>query len=101
MFALDIHCHFVPKAFLDAARRPNSFQASLVQREDGREHLVCPGNFDHPLTADFHAADQMLADMDATQVQMAAISAAPPTLSYWADAGAAAELATAMNRSIA
>ena len=32
---------------------------------------------------------------------MAAISAAPPTLSYWAEAGAARELASAMNESIA
>lgn len=101
MFTLDVHCHFFPQAFLDAARGPNSFRASLARRADGREHLVCPGNFDHPLTPDFYAADQMLADMDRARIQMAAISAAPPTLSYWAEAGAARELASAMNESIA
>lgn len=101
MFTLDTHCHFFPQAFLDAARKPNSFRASLERRADGREHLVCPGNFDHPLTPDFYAAEQMLADMDSTDMQMAAISAAPPTLSYWAEAGVARELAAAMNESIA
>lgn len=101
MFSLDTHCHFFPQAFLDAARKPNSFRASLERRADGREHLVCPGNFDHPLTPDFYAAEQMLADMDKTGITMAAISSAPPTLSYWADAGAARELAAALNESIA
>lgn len=101
MFTLDTHCHFFPQAFLDAARRPNSLRAALETRADGREHLVCPGNFDHPLTPDFYAAEQMLADMDKTGMQMAAISAAPPTLSYWAEAAAARDLASAMNESIA
>ncbi|MEZ4662738.1 MAG: amidohydrolase family protein [Caldilineaceae bacterium] len=100
MFTFDIHCHFFPQAFLEAARRPNSFLATLEMRADGREHLTCPGNFDHPLTPDFYAAEQMLADMDRTGMKMAAISSAPPTLSYWADAGAARELASALNESI-
>lgn len=101
MPSLDVHCHFFPQAFLDAARKPNTFQASLERRADGREHLVCPGNFDHPLTPDFYAAEQMLADLDKAGIDMAAISSAPPTLSYWADPGAAHELASALNESIA
>ena len=76
MFTLDIHCHFFSQAFLDAARKPNSLRASLERRVDGQEHLVCPGNFDHPLTPDFYAAEQMLADMDKTGITMAAISSA-------------------------
>ncbi|MEM7128866.1 MAG: amidohydrolase family protein [Chloroflexota bacterium] len=101
MFSLDIHCHFFPQAFLDAARKPNTFQASLERRADGREHLVCPGNFDHPLTPDFYAAEQMLADMDKTDITMSALSSAPPTLSYWAEPAATRELASALNESIA
>ena len=101
MFSLDVHCHFFPKAFLDAARGPNTLQSKIERRADGQEHLVCPGNFDHPLTPDFYAAGQMLADMDSAQISMAAISSAPPTLSYWAEAGAAGELASRLNESIA
>lgn len=101
MPTLDIHCHFFPQAFLDAARRPNSLRARIELRDDGREHLVCAGNFDHPLTPDFYAADQMLADMDKTGIDLAAISSAPPTLSYWADAAAARALAPRLNESIA
>ncbi len=102
MLTFDIHCHFFPQAFLDVARQPgNSFQASIERRADGREHLVCAGNFDHPLTPDFYDAQRMIEDMDKVGMQMAAISSAPPTLSYWADPGAARELAPAINESIA
>jgi aminocarboxymuconate-semialdehyde decarboxylase len=102
MFSLDIHCHFFPQAFLDEARKPNNpFQATIQPGPDGRERLICAGSFDHPLTPDFYEADQMIQDMDARQVQMAAISAAPPTLSYWADAPSARSLAARMNDSIA
>lgn len=102
MFSLDIHCHFFPEAFLEEARRPdNPFQAAIRPGPEGEERLICAGNFDHPLTPDFYDADQMLADMDRRLVAMSAISAAPPTLSYWADAPAAVRIATRMNDSIA
>jgi aminocarboxymuconate-semialdehyde decarboxylase len=101
MPVLDIHCHFFPKAFLDEARRPNTLQAKIEWRADGQEHLVCAGNFDHPLTPDFYAAERMLADMDAAGIEMAAISSAPPTLSYWAEPAAARHLAPLLNDSIA
>ncbi|MEM7533065.1 MAG: amidohydrolase family protein [Chloroflexota bacterium] len=101
MFSLDVHCHFFPQAFLDAARKPNSLQASIELRDDGQEHLICAGNFDHPLTPDFYAAEQMIADMDRTGVTMSAITSAPPTLSYWAEPDAARELASRLNESIA
>lgn len=101
MATLDIHCHFFPQAFLDAARRPNSLRARIERRDDGREHLVCAGNFDHPLTPDFYAAAQMIADMDRTGIDLAAISSAPPTLSYWAEPEAARALAPKLNDSIA
>lgn len=101
MPTLDIHCHFFPQAFLDAARRPNSLRATIERRDDGREHLVCAGNFDHPLTPDFYAAEQMIADLDKTGLEMAAISSAPPTLSYWAEPEAARVLAPRLNDSIA
>jgi len=102
MFSFDIHCHFFPQAFLDEARKPdNPFRASLEPGPDGRERLICAGSFNHPLTPDFYEAERMIEDMDRRRVRMAAISAAPPTLSYWADAASARELAGRMNESIA
>src|SRR3954462_11000236 len=101
MAILDIHCHFFPQAFLDEARRPNTLQAKIERGEDGEEHLICAGNFDHPLTPDFYAVERMLADMDQAGIEMAAISSAPPTLSYWADPADARRLAPMLNNSIA
>ena len=101
MPTLDIHCHFFPQTFLDAARRPNSLRARIERRDDGREHLICPGNFDHPLIPSIHDAQQMIADMDETGIDLAAISSAPPTLSYWADPKDARDLVPKLNDSIA
>jgi aminocarboxymuconate-semialdehyde decarboxylase len=102
MFSLDIHCHFFPQAFLDEARKPgNPFKASIEADPAGRERLICAGSFNHPLTPDFYEVKRMIQDMDARQVRMAAISAAPPTLSYWADSASARDLTARMNESIA
>lgn len=102
MFTLDIHCHFFPQAFLDEARRlGNPFAASIELGSDGQERLICAGDFNHPLTPDFYDVERMLEDMDARHLHMAAISAAPPTLTYWADGSSAAGLASRMNDSIA
>lgn len=101
MFTLDIHCHFFPRAFLDMARQTNNpFHARIELGPEGEERLICAGDFNHPLTPDFYDAERMLRDMDARQVDMAAISAAPPTLAYWADASSATALAMQMNESI-
>ena len=102
MFALDIHCHFFPEAFLEEARKPdNPFKASLTPESDGRERLVCAGSFDHPLAPEFHDVERLVQDLDARKLSMAAISSAPPTLSYWADAASARDLAGRLNDSIA
>jgi aminocarboxymuconate-semialdehyde decarboxylase len=100
MTILDIHCHFFPQAFLDEARRPNSLM-SRIERRDGQERLICPGNFDHALVPELYAAERMLADMEQAGIEMAAISSAPPTLSYWAEPEAARRLAPLFNNSIA
>jgi len=101
VFSLDIHCHFFPQAFLDEARKPgNPFQAA-IQNVDGIDRLICAGDFDHPLTPDFFSAERMIEDMGQRQIQMSAISSAPPTLSYWADAQSAGRLASRINESIA
>lgn len=102
MQAIDVHCHFFPQPFLDEARKPgNPFSASIEIQPDGQEYLICEGDFRHPLTPDFYDAETMIADLDKRTLTSAVISAAPPTLSYWADADATQELASAINEDIA
>jgi aminocarboxymuconate-semialdehyde decarboxylase len=102
MFTFDIHCHFFPQTFLDqAGKLGNPFQASIQPGPHGETRLVCAGDFNHSLTPDFYDAKQMIEDMDRRKIRISAISAAPPTLSYWADAPSARNLASRMNDNIA
>jgi len=100
--AIDCHFHLFPEAFLDAARLPNnSFKASIERSADGAEFLVAEGDFRHQLVPSFHDTDTIVQDMDCRKIATAVITSAPPTLSYWADAGAAVELAQAINEEMA
>ena len=101
MFSLDIHFHFFPQAFVDEARIPANPFETAINTVDGVEHLICRGDFDHPLENIFYTPERIIADMDARQVKMAAISSAPPTLSYWADGASANRLAVNINDEIA
>lgn len=101
MFSFDIHFHFFPQAFVDEARKPgNPFNTDIIN-VDGVEHLICRGDFDHPLENVFYTSERIIADMDTRQVKMSAISSAPPTLSYWADGASASELSAHINEEIA
>jgi aminocarboxymuconate-semialdehyde decarboxylase len=101
MFSFDIHFHFFPQTFVDEARIPgNPFQTS-INVVDGVEHLICRGDFDHPLENIFYTPERIIADMDARQLKMSAISSAPPTLSYWVDGTSTGRLASNINNEIA
>lgn len=100
--AVDCHFHLFPKAFLDAARVPgNSFKASIERSSDGKDFLVAEGDFRHELVPNFYDADTIVQDLDRKKLDMAVITSAPPTLSYWADSGATVELAQAINEEMA
>lgn len=101
MQAIDCHCHFFPEAFLEVARQPgNSFGASIERTANGEDYLVAEGDFRHLLVPNFYDAETMVEDLDRRELTSAVITSAPPTLSYWADAGAAVELAAAINEEL-
>lgn len=100
--AIDCHFHLFPHAFLDAARIPNnSFNASIERGADGVEYLVAEGDFRHALVPNFYDPDTIVQDLEQRKLTGAVITSAPPTLSYWADSGAAIELAQAINEEMA
>jgi aminocarboxymuconate-semialdehyde decarboxylase len=102
MQAIDCHFHFFPEAFLKAARTEgNSFKASIERSADGTEFLVAEGDFRHELVPNFYDADTIVQDLDRRKLTSAVITSAPPTLSYWADSGAAIELSQAINEEMA
>jgi len=100
--AIDLHCHLFPQAYLDLARAEGArLSASIYRRSDGREFLRGPGDFDYPLGEELWSVPALVGALDRRGVSMAAVSVAPPTLSYWADPGLAAELSAAMNDNLA
>lgn len=100
--AIDLHCHIFPKAWLDLARTDGDrIGARFYRRPDGRPFLQAPGDFDYPVAEELWSVPALVQALDRRGLTGAALSVAPPTLAYWAAPEQAAELATAMNDSLA
>ncbi|MCL5947012.1 MAG: amidohydrolase [Chloroflexi bacterium] len=100
--AIDLHCHIFPPGYLHLAQREGErIGARIYQRDDGQMFLQTPGDFNYPLTEGLWSVPALIEALDRRKITGAALSAAPPTLSYWAEAGLAAEIAAANNDSIA
>lgn len=99
---IDLHCHIFPEEYLRLARTQGErIGASIYRRDDGLEYLKAPGDFDYPLTDDLWSVPALIDALGRRNVAGAALSVAPPTLSYWADSGLAADISAASNDSIA
>lgn len=99
---IDLHCHIFPEAWLRLARTEGErVGASFYRRPDGRTFLRAPGDFDYPFSDALWSVPALRQACARRQVTAAALSVAPPTLSYWAEPGLGAELAAAMNDSLA
>lgn len=100
--AIDLHCHIFPPEYLRLARTDGErIGARIYQREDGRTFLQAPGDFNYPLTDDLWSVPALVKALGRRHLSGAALSVAPPTLSYWAEAGLAADISAANNDSIA
>lgn len=100
--AIDLHCHLFPEAWWRLARSEGArLGTSFYRRPDGREAVRAPGDFDYPLGEELWSVDALAAGLPGRGLTGAALSVAPPTLSYWADPGLGAELAAAMNDDLA
>lgn len=99
---IDLHCHIFPPEYLRLARTQGErIGARIYRRDDGQEFLRAPGDFNYPLTDDLWSVPDLVKALGKRHLAGAALSVAPPTLSYWADPGLAAEISAASNDSIA
>lgn len=99
---IDLHCHIFPPEYLRLARTQGErIGARVYRRDDGREFIQAPGDFNYPLTDDLWSVPALVEALEKRNLAGAALSVAPPTLSYWADPGLAAEISAASNDSIA
>ena len=99
--AVDLHCHLFLPAWLRLARSEGDrLQTSFYRRPDGREFVRAPGDFDYPVGDELWSLQTLDAGLTGRGLSAAALSVAPPTLSYWAEAGLGAELARALNEDL-
>lgn len=100
--AIDLHCHIFPPEYLRLARTEGErIGARIDRRADGQEFIQAPGDFNYPLTDELWSVPALVEALGRRHLAGAALSVAPPTLSYWADPGLAAEISAASNDSIA
>jgi len=96
---IDLHAHFVPRAFLEAIEKEGTpFGASL--RRDGKDPTMVVGGRPYgPITRHYFEARPRLAEMDKTRVDVQVLSLCPPMV-YWAD-GFGVRLAQTFNDELA
>ena len=100
--AIDLHCHIFPPEYLRLARTQGErIGARIYRREDGRTLLRAPCDFSYPLSDELWSAPAPLAVLGRRGLAGAALSLAPPTLSYGAEPGLAAGISAASNDSLA
>lgn len=96
---IDIHAHYYPESFLrmvaDEGRR---FGASCQETDEG-PIVEAAGLRTGPLSRDFIDLDMRVAEMDATGVDVHALSLTQPMV-YWADQRLSQRLAAAFNDAV-
>jgi aminocarboxymuconate-semialdehyde decarboxylase len=95
---VDIHAHTVPEPFLDEIRRAvPEIAPALVKEDDGWWFAYPNGRRSGPIPAGMFDVGARLADMDATGIDVQAISVPPPHFNYRVAPEAAAEAARLHN----
>ena len=98
---IDLHSHVIPHRLVEAiAAEPGVFRARIDGDGTARKVIHDQG-YVYPLFQEFHDVDAKLDSMDRKRIDISAISPAPPTFYYWADADLALRVAGLVNDGIA
>lgn len=97
MPSIDIHTHFMPRAYLDLLQKkgpPHGIE--VVRNEQGKPIIMFEGHPFGPIEDVFFDADKRIADMDAGRIDVHCLSLSPP-MTYWADPELGLELSQVYN----
>ncbi len=98
---IDLHSHVIPQRVVDAiVSDPGTFRARVEDAGNGRK-VIHEQGYIYPLFQEFHDVEAKLESMDRKRIDISAISPAPPTFYYWADADLALRVAGLVNDGIA
>lgn len=98
---VDIHAHYFPPALIDLIDKEGAPFKAVVSKESGKGPVIEVGDLRAgPLSSAFIHLEPRLADMDATGVDVQALSLSQPMV-YWAGADLAQRLAETFNDALA
>ena len=99
--AIDVHAHMVPADFPAAPATCCEQWPSMAHGEPGHASVMLGAREFRKLDSRCWDVGRRIADMDALDVAIQALSPMPELLSYWIDAASALELARHVNGAIA
>jgi aminocarboxymuconate-semialdehyde decarboxylase len=101
MQVIDAHCHIVPAEFPASPPNCQAHWPQMEHRAGGQAAVMVGGKEFRVVDNRCWDASRRIADMNAEDVGMQAISPMPELLSYWIDAAATSTLAAHVNGAIA
>jgi aminocarboxymuconate-semialdehyde decarboxylase len=97
---IDLHAHFVPRAFLEAIEKEGAQNGASLRRDGKDPTMVVGGRPYGPITRHYFETRPRIAEMDKTRVDMQVLSLCPPMV-YWADGDLGPRLARTFNDELA
>lgn len=101
MPTVDVHAHFIPVDFIEAARRSRALDGVEVRRVDGEDWVCHPQGYSYRLAPEFWDMEAKLRQMDQLGIDVTVLSIAPPLFFYWVEPSAAAAFCRAANEALA
>lgn len=101
MTTVDVHTHFIPIDFIEAARRGRALDGVEVRRVNGEEWIFHPQGYSYRLDLEFWDLEAKLQQMDRLGIDLAVLSIAPPLFFYWVEPPAAAAFCRSANEALA
>src|SRR5207248_10966910 len=97
---IDLHAHFVPRAFLETIEKEEGPYGASLRRIGNEPTMVVGGRPYGPITRHYFETRPRIAEMDKTRGDMQVLSLCPPS-AYWAESGLGVRLAQTFNDELA
>src|SRR5437016_14682105 len=97
---IDLHAHFVPRAFLEGIEKEGAPYGASLRRDGKHPTMVVGGRPYGPITRHYFETRPRIAEMDKSRVDMQVLSLCPPMV-YLADSRLGTRLSQAFNDELA
>lgn len=98
---IDIHTHFIPRNFIDQARRGQAIGQVTLQKDNGLERAIHPEGYRYTLFPKFWDVGAKLEDMDRLGIDISVLSVPPSLFFYWLESEPTKEFCQQTNEALA